>query len=184
MSSRFFPHDVILTDAVLSLDEDSVLSTNEVSRRWLVNQLARHWRFTNWWTETLMLYQQNEVRRQHSQDTKPPERHYQTSGLLIYSPNNISKNKKHSTMAACLKTAWTTEHIRLWLETSSFKLRASLFLHNKYAVYILMVAELPLEVYHFGNNGSLRPFLVFFDGWDANCHWQILLDVASFVINL
>ncbi|KAI4794077.1 hypothetical protein KUCAC02_032294 [Chaenocephalus aceratus] len=31
MSSRFFPHDVILTDAVLSLDEDSVLSTNEVS---------------------------------------------------------------------------------------------------------------------------------------------------------
>ncbi|KAK1888885.1 Exostosin-1, partial [Dissostichus eleginoides] len=29
MSSRFFPHDVILTDAVLSLDEDSVLSTNE-----------------------------------------------------------------------------------------------------------------------------------------------------------
>ncbi|KAF3850170.1 hypothetical protein F7725_019889 [Dissostichus mawsoni] len=30
MSSRFFPHDVILTDAVLSLDEDSVLSTNEV----------------------------------------------------------------------------------------------------------------------------------------------------------
>lgn len=31
MSSRFFPHKVILTDAVLSLDEDSVLSTNEVS---------------------------------------------------------------------------------------------------------------------------------------------------------
>ena len=30
MNSRFFPHDVILTDAVLSLDEDSVLSTNEV----------------------------------------------------------------------------------------------------------------------------------------------------------
>nr|XP_012774456.1 exostosin-1 isoform X2 [Maylandia zebra] len=30
MSSRFFPHDAIITDAVLSLDEDSVLSTNEV----------------------------------------------------------------------------------------------------------------------------------------------------------
>ncbi|XP_055362045.1 exostosin-1 isoform X3 [Betta splendens] len=30
MSSRFFPHDIILTDAVLSLDEDAVLSTNEV----------------------------------------------------------------------------------------------------------------------------------------------------------
>ncbi|KAG7257105.1 hypothetical protein CRUP_010632 [Coryphaenoides rupestris] len=30
MSSRFFPYDVILTDAILSLDEDSVLSTNEV----------------------------------------------------------------------------------------------------------------------------------------------------------
>lgn len=33
MSRRFFPHEVILTDAVLSLDEDSVLSTNEVSSR-------------------------------------------------------------------------------------------------------------------------------------------------------
>lgn len=32
MSSRFAPHDVIVTDAVLSLDEDAVLSTNEVSR--------------------------------------------------------------------------------------------------------------------------------------------------------
>uniref|UniRef100_A0A3Q3X4A8 Exostosin glycosyltransferase 1 n=1 Tax=Mola mola TaxID=94237 RepID=A0A3Q3X4A8_MOLML len=31
MSSRFFPHEVILTDAILSLDEDSVLSTNEVN---------------------------------------------------------------------------------------------------------------------------------------------------------
>lgn len=31
MSSRFFPYDIITTDAVLSLDEDSVLSTNEVS---------------------------------------------------------------------------------------------------------------------------------------------------------
>ncbi|KAM9839935.1 exostosin-1 [Aulostomus maculatus] len=30
MSSRFFPHDAVRTDAVLSLDEDSVLSTNEV----------------------------------------------------------------------------------------------------------------------------------------------------------
>ncbi|MBN3325627.1 EXT1 protein, partial [Atractosteus spatula] len=30
MSGRFFPYDVILTDAVLSLDEDTVLSTNEV----------------------------------------------------------------------------------------------------------------------------------------------------------
>lgn len=35
MSSRFSPHDVILTDAVLSLDEDSVLSTNEVGG-WLI----------------------------------------------------------------------------------------------------------------------------------------------------
>lgn len=35
MSSRFFPHKVILTDAVLSLDEDSVLSTNEVRTGWL-----------------------------------------------------------------------------------------------------------------------------------------------------
>ncbi|XP_034756641.1 exostosin-1a-like [Etheostoma cragini] len=38
MSSRFFPHDVILTDAVLSLDEDSVLSTNEVDFAFLVWQ--------------------------------------------------------------------------------------------------------------------------------------------------
>lgn len=30
MSGRFFPHQAIKTDAVLSLDEDSVLSTNEV----------------------------------------------------------------------------------------------------------------------------------------------------------
>ncbi|KAJ8013391.1 hypothetical protein DPEC_G00052780 [Dallia pectoralis] len=30
MSSRFLPHDAILTDAVLSLDEDTVLSTTEV----------------------------------------------------------------------------------------------------------------------------------------------------------
>ncbi|XP_029452766.1 exostosin-1-like [Rhinatrema bivittatum] len=30
MSSRFFPYDMIQTDAVLSLDEDTVLSTNEV----------------------------------------------------------------------------------------------------------------------------------------------------------
>ncbi|XP_031437711.1 exostosin-1 [Clupea harengus] len=36
MSSRFFPHDVILTDAVLSLDEDSVLSTNEVDFAFVV----------------------------------------------------------------------------------------------------------------------------------------------------
>ncbi|XP_076128101.1 exostosin-1 [Alosa pseudoharengus] len=36
MSSRFFPHDVILTDAVLSLDEDSVLSTNEVDFAFIV----------------------------------------------------------------------------------------------------------------------------------------------------
>lgn len=36
MSSRFYPHDAVTTDAVLSLDEDSVLSTNEVSR-WLKN---------------------------------------------------------------------------------------------------------------------------------------------------
>uniref|UniRef100_A0A8P4G2R0 Exostosin-1b n=1 Tax=Dicentrarchus labrax TaxID=13489 RepID=A0A8P4G2R0_DICLA len=38
MSSRFFPHDVILTDAVLSLDEDSVLSTNEVDFAFIVWQ--------------------------------------------------------------------------------------------------------------------------------------------------
>ncbi|XP_038824775.1 exostosin-1-like [Salvelinus namaycush] len=36
MSSRFFPHEVILTDAVLSLDEDSVLSTNEVDFAFIV----------------------------------------------------------------------------------------------------------------------------------------------------
>ncbi|XP_035533990.1 exostosin-1 isoform X1 [Morone saxatilis] len=38
MSGRFFPHDVILTDAVLSLDEDSVLSTNEVDFAFIVWQ--------------------------------------------------------------------------------------------------------------------------------------------------
>uniref|UniRef100_A0A3Q3INQ2 Glycosyl transferase 64 domain-containing protein n=1 Tax=Monopterus albus TaxID=43700 RepID=A0A3Q3INQ2_MONAL len=38
MSSRFFPYDVILTDAVLSLDEDSVLSTNEVDFAFIVWQ--------------------------------------------------------------------------------------------------------------------------------------------------
>uniref|UniRef100_A0A667YZB6 Exostosin glycosyltransferase 1 n=1 Tax=Myripristis murdjan TaxID=586833 RepID=A0A667YZB6_9TELE len=38
MSSRFFPHDVILTDAILSLDEDSVLSTNEVDFAFIVWQ--------------------------------------------------------------------------------------------------------------------------------------------------
>lgn len=31
MSSRFLPYDNIVTDAVLSLDEDTVLSTTEVS---------------------------------------------------------------------------------------------------------------------------------------------------------
>ncbi|KAF7694465.1 exostosin-1 [Silurus meridionalis] len=36
MSRRFFPHDVIGTDAVLSLDEDSVLSTNEVDFAFIV----------------------------------------------------------------------------------------------------------------------------------------------------
>ncbi|KAK3522393.1 hypothetical protein QTP86_008933 [Hemibagrus guttatus] len=36
MSRRFFPHDVIKTDAVLSLDEDSVLSTNEVDFAFIV----------------------------------------------------------------------------------------------------------------------------------------------------
>lgn len=30
MSSRFLPYDTIVTDAVLSLDEDTVLSTTEV----------------------------------------------------------------------------------------------------------------------------------------------------------
>ncbi|XP_030637856.1 exostosin-1 [Chanos chanos] len=38
MSARFFPYDVILTDAVLSLDEDSVLSTNEVDFAFIVWQ--------------------------------------------------------------------------------------------------------------------------------------------------
>nr|XP_043905752.1 heat shock 70 kDa protein 4-like [Solea senegalensis] len=38
MSSRFYPHDVIRTDAVLSLDEDSVLSTNEVDFAFIVWQ--------------------------------------------------------------------------------------------------------------------------------------------------
>uniref|UniRef100_W5KYT6 Exostosin glycosyltransferase 1 n=1 Tax=Astyanax mexicanus TaxID=7994 RepID=W5KYT6_ASTMX len=36
MSGRFFPHDVVRTDAVLSLDEDSVLSTNEVDFAFIV----------------------------------------------------------------------------------------------------------------------------------------------------
>ncbi|XP_018598070.1 exostosin-1 [Scleropages formosus] len=36
MSDRFFPHDAIVTDAVLSLDEDSVLSTNEVDFAFIV----------------------------------------------------------------------------------------------------------------------------------------------------
>ncbi|XP_030050982.1 exostosin-1-like [Microcaecilia unicolor] len=36
MSSRFFPYDMIQTDAVLSLDEDSVLSTNEVDFAFIV----------------------------------------------------------------------------------------------------------------------------------------------------
>lgn len=31
MSSRFLPYDNIITDAVLSLDEDTVLSTTEVN---------------------------------------------------------------------------------------------------------------------------------------------------------
>ncbi|TSL47526.1 Exostosin-1 [Bagarius yarrelli] len=38
MSRRFFPYDVIRTDAVLSLDEDSVLSTNEVDFAFIVWQ--------------------------------------------------------------------------------------------------------------------------------------------------
>ncbi|XP_037100417.1 exostosin-1 isoform X2 [Syngnathus acus] len=38
MSSRFYPHDVIVTDAILSLDEDSVLSTNEVDFAFIVWQ--------------------------------------------------------------------------------------------------------------------------------------------------
>ncbi|XP_061756925.1 exostosin-1 isoform X2 [Nerophis ophidion] len=38
MSNRFSHHDVILTDAVLSLDEDSVLSTNEVDFAFIVWQ--------------------------------------------------------------------------------------------------------------------------------------------------
>ncbi len=33
MSSRFLPYDNIKTDAVLSLDEDTVLSTTEVSQQ-------------------------------------------------------------------------------------------------------------------------------------------------------
>ncbi len=33
MSSRFLPYDSIKTDAVLSLDEDTVLSTTEVSQQ-------------------------------------------------------------------------------------------------------------------------------------------------------
>uniref|UniRef100_A0A3P8SS07 Exostosin glycosyltransferase 1 n=1 Tax=Amphiprion percula TaxID=161767 RepID=A0A3P8SS07_AMPPE len=68
MSSRFFPHDIIVTDAVLSLDEDSVLSTNEVDFAFIVWQSfperivgypARshywdssrsHWGYTSKWT--------------------------------------------------------------------------------------------------------------------------------------
>ncbi|MBN3302918.1 EXT1A protein, partial [Amia calva] len=36
MNGRFFPYDVILTDAILSLDEDTVLSTNEVDYAFIV----------------------------------------------------------------------------------------------------------------------------------------------------
>nr|XP_033794064.1 exostosin-1-like [Geotrypetes seraphini] len=36
MSSRFFPYDLIQTEAVLSLDEDSVLSTNEIDFAFIV----------------------------------------------------------------------------------------------------------------------------------------------------
>ncbi|XP_048842260.1 exostosin-1 [Brienomyrus brachyistius] len=36
MTGRFFPHDAIVTDAILSLDEDSVLSTNEVDFAFIV----------------------------------------------------------------------------------------------------------------------------------------------------
>uniref|UniRef100_A0A8C9YGL2 Glycosyl transferase 64 domain-containing protein n=1 Tax=Sander lucioperca TaxID=283035 RepID=A0A8C9YGL2_SANLU len=68
MSSRFSPHDVILTDAILSLDEDSVLSTNEVDFAFLVWQsfperivgyparshywdsLRSRWGYTSKWT--------------------------------------------------------------------------------------------------------------------------------------
>lgn len=55
--------------------------------RWVSDNLSTNWHdivgdfSTSWWTETLMLYQQNEVRRMHSQDTRPPKHHYQTSGL-------------------------------------------------------------------------------------------------------
>ncbi|XP_077600008.1 exostosin-1 isoform X2 [Stigmatopora nigra] len=38
MSGRFYPHDVIAADAILSLDEDSVLSTNEVDFAFIVWQ--------------------------------------------------------------------------------------------------------------------------------------------------
>ncbi|XP_055005662.1 exostosin-1 isoform X3 [Boleophthalmus pectinirostris] len=38
ITSRFFPHDAIATDAVLSLDEDTVLSTNEVDFAFIVWQ--------------------------------------------------------------------------------------------------------------------------------------------------
>ncbi|XP_055088294.1 exostosin-1 [Periophthalmus magnuspinnatus] len=38
ITSRFFPYDAIVTDAVLSLDEDTVLSTNEVDFAFIVWQ--------------------------------------------------------------------------------------------------------------------------------------------------
>lgn len=40
MSSRFLPYDNIVTDAVLSLDEDTVLSTTEVSWQWALRAVA------------------------------------------------------------------------------------------------------------------------------------------------
>ncbi|XP_064408341.1 exostosin-1 [Latimeria chalumnae] len=38
ISSRFFPHDAIVTDAVLSLNEDTIMSTNEVNFAFVVWQ--------------------------------------------------------------------------------------------------------------------------------------------------
>uniref|UniRef100_H3AJG9 Exostosin glycosyltransferase 2 n=1 Tax=Latimeria chalumnae TaxID=7897 RepID=H3AJG9_LATCH len=53
MSSRFFPYHIIQTDAVLSLDEDTVLSTNEVPFSWLSSpvQIVKYGAKTSLWEQ-------------------------------------------------------------------------------------------------------------------------------------
>ncbi len=121
MSSRFFPHDVVLTDAVLSLDEDSVLSTNEVSPCLLFLQTdeLRHWCFIT----------KNKVRLPHSQNTRPPKHHNHTSGLLSRilnkSPNSLRKETDSPQMPArdwlqlfCVALLWYRNYLSHWRFTN------------------------------------------------------------------